>query len=54
MLEARVSLGPIYTCDGIMVSSGPKKGTRGSHAPPEGGNNNLGGAQIAFMRLKNY
>ena len=26
----------------------------GAMAPPEGRNNNLGGAQIAFMRLKNY
>ena len=36
-------------------SSGPKKGNRVSHAPSsEGGNNNLGGAQNAFRRLKNY
>ena len=37
-----------------VISSGPKKGTRGSHGPPEGGNNNLGGAQNNFRGLKNY
>ena len=44
-------------CDGIVseLSSGPKKGTRGSHGPPlKKGNKNLGGAQIIFTRLKNY
>ena len=31
-----------------------RRGPEGAMAPPEGGNNNLGGAQIALTRLKNY
>ena len=31
-----------------------RRGPEGAMAPPEGGNNNLGAAQISFMKLKNY